>query len=219
MMFVRSVSSSHSFFLCFVGLLGLVSQVYSATVHSSFTTREEIVEVVNRLFYYTDTFDWVALKEEVFTDVVSFAAGPINDQVDAADMTAQEVVDQWDSGLANIEHVIHLAGNHIVTMTNNNTEATVICYAQATHYNHSLTRDFVGSYDLGLTITENGWSMNSFRYNLMFLLGSLTPMEDVGVSEPSVMMEEEVASNASTKPSVVTSILAMSFTSLAVSMI
>lgn len=142
---------------------------------SGFTTREEIVEVVNRLFLYTDDFNWDGLQKEVFTEMVFFDMSSLGQP--ASNMTSQAICAQWKEGLAGIDSVFHLVGNHAVTMNPNNaSEASVTCYSKATHYNNSATmgstRDFVGSYKLGMVKTEEGWRMNSFEFTLKFMLGN-----------------------------------------------
>ena len=38
----------------------------------SFTVRDEIIEVINKLFIYTDMQEWEKLQNEVFSDDVMF---------------------------------------------------------------------------------------------------------------------------------------------------
>jgi hypothetical protein len=82
--------------------------------HATFTTREQIIEIVNRLFVYTDYREWQKLQTEVFTptvrfDMSSLGAGAPKDQ------TAQEICATWESGFAGIDAVHHHSGNFMVT--------------------------------------------------------------------------------------------------------
>ena len=156
--------------------LALLLATFIPPTMSAFTTREQIIEVVNRLFLYTDAFNWEGLQSEVFTEVVFFDMSSLGQE--ASNMTSQAICAQWEQGLAGIDSVFHLVGSHAVTVNpDNSSEATVTCYSKATHYNASATmghtRDFVGSYDLGMVETDNGWRMNSFVFNVEFMLGNL----------------------------------------------
>ena len=81
----------------------------------------------------------------------------------------------WESGFAGIDAVHHHSGNFLVTV--NGDDATVFCYATASHYKAAATqghtREFVGSYDLGLQRTPGGWRINSFRYNVKYTAGNM----------------------------------------------
>ncbi len=81
----------------------------------------------------------------------------------------------WESGFAGIDAVHHHSGNFLVTV--NGEAATVFCYAIASHYKAAATqgqtREFVGSYDLGLQRTPGGWRINSFRYNVKYTRGNI----------------------------------------------
>ncbi len=139
-----------------------------------FTTREQIIEIANRLFVYTDYREWQKLQTEVFAptvrfDMSSLGAGAPKDQ------TAQEICAMWESGFAGIDAIHHHSGNFLVTV--NGEAATVFCYAIASHYKAAATqgqtREFVGSYDLGLEHTAGGWRINSFRYNVKYTSGNM----------------------------------------------
>jgi hypothetical protein len=140
-----------------------------------FTQRELIVETVNKLFIYTDNQEWDALKNEVFTETLHFdmtsLGGEINPQKAAA-----EICSDWQAGFAEMDAVNHLAGNYLVTL--NDAEARVFAYATATHYKiaatRGQTREFVGTYELGLTKTENGWRINRFKYTLKYTTGNMS---------------------------------------------
>ncbi len=140
----------------------------------NFSIREQIIETVNRLFNYTDAQNWVALQQEVFAsdvvvDMVSLG------MPDVKKMSAKELCDMWQNGFSGLDAVFHLAGNQAVTLKGDT--ADVYCYSAATHYKKTAlngnTRTFNGSYDLHLVKTQNGWRIDSFKYNLKYAEGNL----------------------------------------------
>jgi len=137
--------------------------------------REEIIEVTNKLFVYTDHRQWDKLLSEVFTndvyfDMESLGAGP------GKSMTGVEICNAWNEGFNGIDAIHHQAGNHIVKFRKEEIEAEVFCYAIALHYKSAATlgktREFIGSYELGLVLTDEGWRMNSFKYNVKYINGN-----------------------------------------------
>jgi hypothetical protein len=137
-----------------------------------FSVRDEIVEVVNRLFIYTDMQEWDKLQKEVFTDNVEFDMSSLGGE--KKEKSAKEICDGWKTGFAGIDSVNHLAGNYLIRAENQT--ATVFAYATATHYREAATkgktREFVGTYNVGLIKTASGWRINQFRYNLKFSTGN-----------------------------------------------
>ncbi len=141
---------------------------------SKLTDREQIIEVCNRLFIYTDERSWDQLLEEVFAEEVLFdnsslGGGP------AATQPARAITDMWQQGLAGIDAVHHQSGNYLVDIDGERAE--VFCYATATHYlqaaRNGRVRSFVGSYNLGCRRTAGGWRIDSFKYNLKYQDGNL----------------------------------------------
>ncbi|MFD0992045.1 nuclear transport factor 2 family protein [Tenacibaculum geojense] len=138
------------------------------------TVREEIIELINKLFIYTDEKKWELLKNEIFADEVFInmeSAGG-----NAEDLAKEAVCELFQSVLNNIDAVYHLVGNHIVTMVNEN-YAKVFCYATASHYHskaqNGSVREFVGSYDIEVVKQTEGWKVNTFTYNLKYMNGNL----------------------------------------------
>jgi hypothetical protein len=138
------------------------------------TKREAVIETINKLFVYTDSRQWQKLMEEVFTeevlfDMSSLGAGP------ATRMKSRAICDMWAKGFDGIDHVHHQSGNFIVDF-NAEGEADVLCYAIAIHYKKAArqgnTREFVGSYTLHTSFTDDGWRIDSFRYDLKYIAGN-----------------------------------------------
>lgn len=140
----------------------------------NFTLREQLIEVVNRLFVYTDYREWQKLEQEVFTEKVWFDMSSLG-AGDPKELSAGEICKMWSNGFQGIDAIHHQSGNFIVKATGN--QAHVFCYAIATHYraaaSQGKTREFVGSYDLSLIETARGWRINQFKYNVKYKTGNL----------------------------------------------
>ncbi|HEY1869964.1 MAG TPA: nuclear transport factor 2 family protein [Chitinophagaceae bacterium] len=139
----------------------------------NFSTRDLIVETVNKLFVYTDLQEWNKLQAEVFTENVFFDMSSLGGE--KKNTTARDICETWKKGFAGIDSVNHLAGNYIIEMAGQT--ANAFAYATATHYRkaavNGTTRDFIGSYEIHLAKTEKGWRINQFRYNLKFTTGNI----------------------------------------------
>ena len=141
---------------------------------TEFSQREQIVEIVNKLFIYTDNRQWSSLQSEVFTQQVlldmSSLGGP-NEEI-----SSKDICDMWQEGFKDLDAINHLGGNYLVDIPTDST-AKVFAYATATHYKQSAkngtTREFVGTYDLGFTKTDVGWRISSFTYQLKYMQGNI----------------------------------------------
>jgi len=138
----------------------------------TFSVRDEIVEVVNKLFIYTDMQKWEKLQNDVFTKEVFFDMSSLGGE--RSEKTSKEICGIWKDGFVGIDAVNHLAGNYLVEI--HDTTATVFAYATATHYKESATngktREFVGTYHLNLMKQGVGWRIYQFKYNLKFMIGN-----------------------------------------------
>ncbi len=140
------------------------------------TKREVNVELVNKLFVYTDSRQWEKLVKEVFRerilfDMQSMGAGA------AKELSAKEICEMWHKGFEGIDQVHHQSGNFIVSFRDEDgIEADVFCYAVATHYREKAlqgkTREFVGSYQIHTSFTDQGWRIKGFKYNLKYTTGN-----------------------------------------------
>ena len=135
---------------------------------------DNIVELINKLFVYTDARQWNKLlsdvfKEEVFFDMTSLGNGM------PKKLRASEICSMWKEGFNGIDQVHHQTGNFIVDLKSE-IEAEVFCYAIAIHYKKAAkkgkTREFVGSYELHVSLTDIGWRIDSFKYNLKYINGN-----------------------------------------------
>jgi hypothetical protein len=137
------------------------------------SVREQIVEVINKLFVYTDFQEWNKLQSEVFTEQVLFDMSSLGGE--KMDTTAKNICRIWQQGFIGIDAVNHLAGNYLIEIKEDTADA--FAYATATHYKESATqgktREFVGTYNLHLTKTAGYWRIDQFRYNLKYANGNL----------------------------------------------
>jgi hypothetical protein len=134
-----------------------------------------VVELINKLFVYTDSQQWDKLIKEVFADNVLFDMSSMG-AGQPAKMKPGDICDMWSKGFAGIDHIHHQAGNFIVNFKNENIEAEIFCYAIAIHFKKSAskgqTREFVGSYDFHASFTDLGWRLDRFKYNLKYVSGN-----------------------------------------------
>ena len=138
----------------------------------SILDRTRIIETINRLFIGTDNRDWALVKScfalRVRFDMSSLGAG------EPKDLTPDEIVAAWDAGLKPLKAIHHQAGNYLVDV--NGSRAEAFCYGIASHYlpnkTNRNTRTFVGSYDFGLLRDDDGWSIDSFKFNLKYIDGN-----------------------------------------------
>jgi hypothetical protein len=135
--------------------------------------RQEIQDVVVRLFVATDRRDWASveacLADMVILDMTSMTGDePLH-------LNPADVIAGWARGLGPIDHVHHQVGNFQIDVTGD--RATAFFYGVAYHHrdkisNPSRTRTFVGSYDAHLTRTDGKWRIDLFRFNLKFIEGN-----------------------------------------------
>ena len=134
--------------------------------------KEDVKEVVNRLFISTDNRDWDAVKEvfasEVLFDMTSMMGG------EPVTMTAADIVAAWDKGLKPLKAIHHQTGNYIINVNQN--KADVFCYGIASHYlpnkTNRNTRIFVGSYNFHLLKSGENWQIDQFKFNLKYIDGN-----------------------------------------------
>lgn len=135
--------------------------------------RQEVEDVVVRVFVATDRRDWAGveacLADTVTLDMTSMTGGePLR-------LTPAEVAAGWRDGLAPIDSVHHQVGNFQIAVDGDS--ATASCYGTAFHHREKIstpskTRTFVGSYDLHLSRTSAGWRIDLFRFVLKFIDGN-----------------------------------------------
>jgi hypothetical protein len=139
----------------------------------TFSIRDEIVEVINKLFVYTDMQEWEKLQDEIFSHDVLFDMSSLGGE--SSETTSKIICETWRKGFVGIDAINHLAGNYLVQV--HDTVATVFAYATATHYKESATkgktREFVGTYNISLMKHGIGWRIYEFKYTLKYSTGNL----------------------------------------------
>ena len=148
--------------------------MYKFSAMEEFTTREQIVEIVNKLFVFTDSRNWSKLQNEVFEEEVKLDMSSLGGPNDT--FSANAICDMWQEGFKDLDAVNHLGGNYLVDVIDPD-RASVFAYATVTHYKETATkgktREFVGTYDLGFRRGQHGWKINSFTYQLKYLSGNV----------------------------------------------
>lgn len=133
--------------------------------------RLAIVDVITKMFVYTDQKRWEDLSAEVFTATVDFDGGFGGP---AGERAADDIIADWRTGLADLDGVHHQSGNHLIDLDGDT--ARVHADAIAVHVKNAATegrtRTFVGSYSLGVERTAQGWRVNRFHYHLKVIDGN-----------------------------------------------
>lgn len=138
---------------------------------SALADRLAIVDVITKMFVYTDQKRWEGLSAEVFTPKVDFDGGfggPVGER------SAADIIADWRTGLADLDEVHHQSGNHLIDVDGDT--ARVHADAIAVHVKNAAvegkTPTFVGSYSLGVERTADGWRVNRFHYHLKVIDGN-----------------------------------------------
>jgi hypothetical protein len=138
------------------------------------TKREAIIELVNKLFIYTDSQQWDKLLKDVFKEKVKFDMSSMGTDA-PKEISAKAICEMWKESFTGIDHIHHQAGNYIIDFTDDGI-AEIFCYAVATHYKKTAKqgtlREFTGSYKLHASFTDQGWRLDSFKYTLKFISGN-----------------------------------------------
>ncbi len=134
--------------------------------------RAAVADTVTRLFVNTDERNWKGVAD-CFASKVLFDMSSLSGSKPSR-VGPKKIVDQWESGLRGLTAVHHQIGNMLVSVESG--EAMAFCYATATHYfpnpTGNETRTFVGTYDIHLMRSEDGWRIDAFRFNLKFSEGN-----------------------------------------------
>jgi hypothetical protein len=144
-------------------------------MNKNLTDKQDITEVVNRLFIYTDYKEWDKLKALVFAPQVLMDMSSLSG-AEADLISADDICDLWNEGFEGLDGIHHQAGHYVINVNENTADA--YAYAVATHYKASATkgktRSFTGSYNIDLVRTDSGWRINGFKYNFKFGDGNLS---------------------------------------------
>jgi SnoaL-like domain len=135
---------------------------------------DELIELANKLFIYTDHQQWAKLCDEVFAEHILFDMSSLG-AGEPKQLSALEICKMWETGFSGIDAIHHQSGNFLVNFVSDNS-ADIYCYAIAIHFKNAATkgktRQFVGSYNLHAVLTDIGWRLDSFKYNVKFVEGN-----------------------------------------------
>ena len=136
--------------------------------------RQEVEDVVVRMFVATDERDWATLEscfaDPFLLDMTSLTGG------NPSEVSPRQVADAWAEGFKPLDHVHHQVGNFRTRIDGG--AATVRCYGIALHHrakiaSESRTRRFVGTYELDLVRTADAWRITRLKFLLKFIDGNL----------------------------------------------
>lgn len=137
-------------------------------------SRQQVEDLVIRMFVATDERDWETLKtcftDPFVLDMTSMVGGS------PSTMSPSQVAAAWAEGFKPLSHVHHQVGNFQTTV--NGSVATVRCYGIALHHRSDIatepkTRRFVGTYELAVSQVEGRWRIARLKFNLKFIDGNL----------------------------------------------
>jgi len=136
-------------------------------------SREEVSELVTRLFVSTDEGRWEDVTA-CFSPKVLYDASSLNG-VKASRTTPKRIVEQWQTGLRGLTASHNQIGNLLVNVEGD--EAGAFCYGTTTHFFPNPTggniHTFVGTYDFHLSRLEGRWTIDAYRFNLKYEDGNL----------------------------------------------
>jgi hypothetical protein len=140
---------------------------------AALASREEVTELVTRLFVSTDEKRWddvaACFAAKVLFDMSSLSGAK------ASRTSPKRIVEQWESGLKGMASTHHQIGNMLVNVDGD--EAGAFCYGTATHFFPNPTGEnihtFVGTYDFHLSNEGARWVIDAFRFNLKYEDGNL----------------------------------------------
>ncbi|CAN5164841.1 nuclear transport factor 2 family protein [soil metagenome] len=134
--------------------------------------RLEVVQVITRMAWLTDSRDWDQLRDvfadRVMLDYTSLTGGQ------PARLAPVELVAGWQAGLGGLDVTQHLVSNHLVWVDGDRAEA--IAQFQATHVlanpHGDPTWTLGGHYRFGLIRAEAGWRIDAVRMTATWAAGN-----------------------------------------------
>lgn len=134
---------------------------------------QQITQLINKLYVYTDEQQWDKLHNQVFTENVWLDMESLGGPKQT--MKATDITGMWAQAYTEIDAVNHLAGNYIIDIDGDKGE--VYAYATATQYKKDATqgntREFVGTYNFKVEKLDGQWRLNFFQYNLKYMTGNI----------------------------------------------
>jgi hypothetical protein len=135
--------------------------------------RQVVADLVTRLFVSGDERRWDEMRG-YFAPKVLLDMSSVNG-VKPSRTSPKKIAEQWEAGVDGLAAAHHQLGNVLVSVEGD--EASVFCYATATHYfpnpSGGNTHVLVGTYDFHLARTGGDWLIDAFRFNLKYEDGNL----------------------------------------------
>ena len=154
-------------------ILALIGCQTKTTNMNTQNDTQQITQLINKLYVYTDEQEWDKLHNEVFTHDVWLDMESLGGPKQT--MKATEITGMWAQAYTEIDAVNHLAGNYIINIDGD--QGDVYAYATATQYKkdatQGTTRDFVGTYNFKVEKKQGEWRLNFFQYNLKYMTGNI----------------------------------------------
>jgi hypothetical protein len=136
-------------------------------------SREEVSELITRLFVSTDDGRWEDVTA-CFSPKVLYDASSLG-EAKASRTSPKRIVEQWQTALRGLKATHHQIGNLLVNVEGD--EAGAFCYGTTTHFFPNSTgqniHTFVGTYDFHLSSVDGRWAIDAFRFNLKYEDGNL----------------------------------------------
>ena len=107
---------------------------------SQFTIREQIIEVVNKLFVYTDNQEWTKLQEEVFATHVELDMASMGAKRSEL-VSSREVCYRSEKVFEGLDAIHHQAGNYLVKIDGDKAEVT--CNEMRSYGFHKATMQLI----------------------------------------------------------------------------
>lgn len=129
---------------------------------------EQIANRIARYFAAVDGRDWPgarALMTDPFhLDYSSFGGG------DPADLDPDDILRNWRAFLPGFDHTHHQIGNLDIEVAGDTAKAG--CYVTATHAIDDRVWTVVGTYDIALARTDDGWRLSGLRLDFKYQTGA-----------------------------------------------
>lgn len=147
----------------------------------AFSTRDQIIQVVNRMAFSVDTCNWSAARacfaDRVQTDYTSLIGG------EPAEIPADDLIAGWRSAIEPLTSMQHLVGSHVVDIDGERASCTAQVVATHAHRaGHGSDAKLelwqcAGAYRYELTLVSGAWLIESATFTLGWETGDREVMK------------------------------------------
>lgn len=139
----------------------------------SYETQQAILDTIHRLFIYTDSRNWDALKD-CFQEAFVLDYSSMNG-VAPMTTTPEQVIDNWSNFLPGFEATHHQISNPIIRLEG--WRASAFCNGTAAHFLPNPSGQNVwtvyGTYDFELQQNNAQWRVSKMAFRFKFQDGNL----------------------------------------------